>query len=194
MVNIFLHEYVGCSGFSKVSCGRAETVYYYLIGGKTCRDLEAGYKERGIGIEKRNCKTRGKTNRVTQTTCSKHSTRKRKQWGRNIQPQRSEARVLALIGVPALICVLLDLATEVRAGMIFYAFGLRLISWKRTRYRRKSSTDILISTRVCMARKSGKYVRRQKSAKVLRISWLQPRLRKPKMVKRYGMYLVRIGQ
>jgi hypothetical protein len=32
--------------------GRAETVYYYLIGGKTCRDLEAGYKERGIGIEK----------------------------------------------------------------------------------------------------------------------------------------------
>jgi hypothetical protein len=58
---------------------RVETVYYYLTGGKTCRDLEAGYKERGIGIEKRNCKTRGKTNTVTQTTRSKHSTRKRKQ-------------------------------------------------------------------------------------------------------------------
>ncbi len=51
-----------------------------------------------------------------------------------------------------------------------YAFGLCLISWKRTRCRRKSSTDISISTRVCMARKSGKYVGRQKSAKVLRIS------------------------
>jgi hypothetical protein len=58
------------------------------------------------------------------------------------------------------------------SDLFVYAFGLRLISWKRSRYRRKSSTDISISTRVCMARKSGKYVRRQKSAKVLRISWL----------------------
>ncbi len=89
-----------------------------MIGGKTCRDLEAGYKERGIGIEKRNCKTRGKTNTVIQTARSKHSTRKHKQWGRDIQPQRPKARVLALFGVLALICVLLDLATEVRAGMI----------------------------------------------------------------------------
>jgi hypothetical protein len=58
---------------------------------------------------------------VTQTTLSKHSTGNRKHWGRGIQPQRPKARVLALISVPALICVLLDIATEIRAGMIFPA-------------------------------------------------------------------------
>jgi hypothetical protein len=124
MVSICLNQYFGCSGFYKVSRESGNCIlYYYLIGGKTCRDLEAGYKERGIGIEKRNCKTRGKTNTVTQKTRSKHSTRKRKQWGRGIQPQRPKARVLALIGVLGLIYVLLDLVTEIRAGMI-------VLQWK----------------------------------------------------------------